>query len=427
MRLVCLFVTLNFILSIALSQNISSEWKKFNLGSSAERLNASKNLYNHYNTQNFDTVRIIGEQLFDYGIETHDYLSIEFSKLILADYFCHHGKTQEAIALVKSTLSEMEQRSDYPTLTVATNIVNNCYLLQRDIFSSLYWAKKCFEYGKKSKKSFNKYVSIYALAQAYQLKGDTKSAVEYFNLYTTKMVAKYKFREACKGYAKLGDLYRLSGTIEKAEKQFILSMNCAKKHGGLSPYAHALNNLAIIDFEKGNTELAKEKFIQSMQLRVKLNDPKSIAESYYNMGDYYFYVENNISAETWYKKSIEYARNNQLISEQIDGLNALSNLYKAQNEFEKSTQVLEQSLKLIQQQNKENSKDDNEIMAILNEIRIKELKANILPSETGNSKYEQLMKQLPYEWILISMLTILLIISTFRQKTINSNVPDKTM
>lgn len=402
--------------TIVFSQEINRYWKDFKEGSGAERVRACNELMRYYHSESHDSIRYIGEEMFAYGIQEHYYPAIEMGKLSIAEYLIQHGRATEAIALAKTVLPAIEERGDDRTLCSALRIISQGYTVQRDGYSSLFWAKKSLEAGKRNADPIVKVEGLQPLAEAYVLNGKLDLAIETMEKFAQGIKPFKKYRTLSSVTARLGDVYRSKGRIDKAEEYFRLSMKYANFSNRTTPVAHALNNLAIIDFERGDTVNARTKFYESLLLRLKIKDPIPISESYYNMGDYHFYIGQSKKALYWYTKSLKYSERNSLKPQQKDALTALAEVSKSIQDYKATSEYLELSLALAKEINTENSADDQEIDALQRKMIILEKKENVKPHERGK-KSALLPENLKWEWFVIGILALaLLFMGVMRKK-----------
>jgi tetratricopeptide (TPR) repeat protein len=203
-------------------------------------------------------------------------------------------------------------------------------------------------------------------------------------------------------------MYRLDGNMALAARFFRYSIEHAKKSQKSGVLAHATNNMAIVYFEQGDTMKAHQLFHDAMLLRLKINDPKAISESYYNLGDYYFYVNNYSEATAWYQKSLDYCRKNNLKPEHADALMALSRVAKSTGDFKGATACLEQYVNLQHQIDVANSSDDEEISDLQRTIMRLETENDVKNGHFGNERSGAPFK---WEWLVIAFLGTMVILS----------------
>lgn len=359
-----------FIHSLSFSQSVDSkkQWDQLNKGSESERIEAAKKLSLYYQSESIDSLRMVGETLFFYGIDNHYQPAIEFGKITLAEFYVMNGRINDGIVMAKATLPSLQERGDMALLSNVCRIIASGYRKLDDGNSSMLWAKKAIAYNKDNKESTDKTEGIISLAEAYLLQNKEKLAIETYEDYILKANKSKNYRGLSTAYARLGDIYRISEKFSLAEKFFKLSYQMAQKTNLTSPKAHALNNLAIVYFEKGDTVNARLHFQKALVLRESVNDVKSISESLYNMGDYHFYIEQYPQALYWYQKSTDLAKKNALLKEEKDGLLAMAQVYKEMNQFDESTQHLEKALAISSDLKLQQSADDEDLTNLQHEI-----------------------------------------------------------
>ncbi|MCC6702745.1 MAG: tetratricopeptide repeat protein [Fluviicola sp.] len=389
------------------AQNIQKEWNNFRNGSSSERIRAAKELATYYISENKDSLRVIGEDLFFYGIDEHYYPAIENGKLILAEYYVSTGKTTEGISTVKALISNIQERGDEEQMSNASRIISQGYRVEKDAKSALYWANKSVEHAKNTIQPETQIRGLISLAEAHYLAKDTPKAISTYLDYVQKANKIKNNRGLSSAYARLGDIYRIKGDLKKAEEYFQLSMNKAKQAKLNTPLGHAINNLAIIHFEKGDTLKARQLFEEGLNLRLKANDLQSISESYYNLGDYQFYIGKIDLARKWYFKSFEFAKTNNLKNEQKDALKALVELSKSIGDYEAATSYLEQCLTINEQLKIQQESDDSELMQLQMELYKLEVQSGITKNDTSESTF---FSKLRWEWFVIGLLILVLLV-----------------
>jgi tetratricopeptide (TPR) repeat protein len=365
---IILFILFSHSWSFSQSVDSKTQWDQLNKGSESERIEAAKQLSLYYQSESIDSLRMVGETLFFYGIDNHYQPAIEFGKITLAEFYVMNGRINDGIVMAKATLPPLQERGDMALLSNVCRIIASGYRKLEDGNSSMLWAKKAIAYNKDNTESQDKTEGIISLAEAYLLQNKEKLAIETYEDYISKASKSKSYRGLSTAYARLGDIYRISENFTMAEKFFKLSYQMAQKTNLTSPKAHALNNLAIVYFEKGDTVNARLHFQKALELRESVNDVKSITESLYNMGDYHFYIEQYSNALYWYQKSTDLAKKNSLLKEEKDGLLAMSQVYKEMKQFDESTKHLEKALAISSDIKLQQSADDEDLTNLQHEI-----------------------------------------------------------
>ncbi len=346
---VILFLLLFCFQSIAQSEipNIKEKWKQLTNGNEVERVEAAKELNAYYQFQSIDSLRIVGETLFFYGIDNHYQPAIEFGKIVLSQFYIMTGRVNDGIVMAKSTLQVLQERGDPELLSQVCRIIASGYLKLEDGNSSMLWAKKTITYTENNPDAKYPMAGMMTLAEAYFLKNQESKAISAYKKCATKAIHLKNDLVLSSAYSRLGDIYRISQQLDLAEKFFRLSFEAAGKTNLKSTKAHALNNLAIVYFEKGDTSNARRYFLDALAIRKAINNVKFISESYYNLGDYHFYLNQYDQALAWYEKSALFAQNNQLLKEEKDGLLAMARVYKVNQSFDEAISCLEKAIFLM--------------------------------------------------------------------------------
>ena len=402
-------------LSLAQTVNPREQWQLLNTGSESDRIEAAKNLSLYYQSESIDSLRIVGETLFFYGIDNHYQPAIEFGKITLSEFYVMNGRINDGIVMAKATLPRLQERGDMALLSNVCRIIASGYRKLDDGNSSMLWAKKAIAYNKSNTESEDKTEGIISLAEAYLLQNKEELCIKTYNEYISKASKSKNYRGLSTAYARLGDIYRISEKFNLAEKFFRLSYQMAQKTNLTSPKAHALNNLAIIYFEKGDTTNSRIHFQKALKLRQSVNDIKSISESLYNMGDYYFYLGQYSNALQWYQQSTDLAKKKELLKEEKDGLLAMAQVYKEMKQFDESTKHLEKALSISSDLKLQQSADDEDLTNLQHEIwrtDFEEFKTAEIKQQTSLWNYVLL--------IAVTVLVITVILLTVKLKKINT-------
>ena len=102
-------------------------------------------------------------------------------------------------------------------------------------------------------------------------------------------------------------------------------------------------------FLENKIDLAKSYFEKALFYRLKTNNGRSIAESYFNLGDYYSQTANQYLAINYFKKSLNVAKKNDLFQDQIDALLALKECYIILNDQPNQLLIMNQLVECQQQ------------------------------------------------------------------------------
>ena len=411
-----LYILFLFVSVCSFGQNIDQLLSTYKNGSASEKVRVAEDLMDYYISENKDTLEILGEELFYFGIENHYYPAIETGKIILAEYYVETGKTADGIIMAKALIPAMEERGDYEKLSVVSKLICQGYRFDKDASSALYWAEQAV---KNSKKCDDPEVQTYgalSLAEAYILNGKTQLGIKHFKEYIVK-ARPLKLNEGiCSAYARLGDIYRIQGNLDQAEFYFNASYKLAKKLNRKVSLGHAINNLAITYFERGDTTKARIYFEKGLLIRTQNRDVNAISESYYNLGDYQFYIGKPLLAIGWYKKSYNYAKDHNIKTQTKDALYVLANAYKSINQHKEANSYLEKYIDLDNKMKVQHQKDEQKIK----EKQLEFMKLELEAEQEGYESEKSFLDYLKPEWILIILLGLLSLFLALKLRKVSS-------
>jgi len=89
-----------------------------------------------------------------------------------------------------------------------------------------------------------------------------------------------------------------------------------------------LNNKAILLFELNKPDSSLYYFKRSLSIRQSIGNQKGIAESFYNLGDYYRHLNDDKRALEYFQKSMNYAKRKKLMIDERDALAEIISIKK---------------------------------------------------------------------------------------------------
>ncbi len=412
-----LLILFIFTFGYSFAQNVPALLEDFRNGTGKERVYACEKLTEYYNAEAQDSLKLLGEDLFLYGIDNHYYPAIERGKITIAHYLLTIGKHTDCIAMTKALLSNMEERGDDQMLGTACRLIALGYIHQKDQRSSYYWSLRAIRHDKKSDNPVTRVKSLLVLAETYILKNELQKAIETYQRYITVLKKHRENQKISTAYARLGAIYQSKGDYGIAARFFRYSMTYAKRTTyPTNVVAHAYNNLAIVYFEEGDTATARSYFEKALELRLKIKNFKAISESYYNLGDYYFYTSDNDKAIHWYTKSLDFARKNNLKNETSDALTALAEVSKSVNDYKGAILYLEQNQTVQKEIQVQNSDDDDELWRLKERVIRLEMEAGV--ENSGIDTPQQGVAKLKWEWLVIGGLSVVVVFILLRRRRV---------
>lgn len=178
-----------------------------------------------------------------------------------------------------------------------------------------------------------------SLGTLYRVSEDYDKAIKHYQLginYLRKGKTKSDSTNLAKSLMNTGEFYRILGKYDSANLYFEESAIIFQQIDYLMGTAYTIGNMGLVHAQKGEHQIAKIKMDSASAILEKLGDfyPIAVYDTY--LAD--IYKENNDL-----ERAIEYAKHSlkiaeeQSLKEQIRDANLkLSELYEAQNEFQKA-------------------------------------------------------------------------------------------
>ena len=115
------------LLAFAQNTPIKQTLTLFHTGEPQQRVEAAKTLSEYYQSESIDSLRIIGEDLFFFGIDNHYQPAIEYGKITLAEYYVMYGRCADGIDIAKELISSIQERGDFAFLPVSSGEVGPAF------------------------------------------------------------------------------------------------------------------------------------------------------------------------------------------------------------------------------------------------------------------------------------------------------------
>lgn len=145
----------------------------------------------------------------------------------------------------------------------------------------------------------------------------------------------------------LGDIARIEGEYEKAQKLLAESVELCKTQRIQNRLVRALNTLGIVCGTRGDHELAKQHFRQSLKIGEAIEDQLGIAKAINNLGILAYFAEDYPTATYFYRRSLTISQD---LGHHYDAALALSNLGMAmqkQGDYKNAIQMLRESAAIL--------------------------------------------------------------------------------
>ncbi|WMN07159.1 ATP-binding protein [Marivirga arenosa] len=217
-----------------------------------------------------------------------------------------------------------------------------------------------------------------SLGTLYRVSEDYDKAIKHYKLginYLRKGKTKSDSTNLAKSLMNTGEFYRILGKYDSANLYFEESAIIFQQIDYLMGTAYTIGNMGLVHAQKGEHQIAKIKMDSASAILEKLEDfyPIAVYDTY--LAD--IYKENNDleRAIEYAKHSLKIAEENSLKEQIRDANLKLSELYEAQNEFQKA--YFHQSQYLIYRDSINSEEKIREIADLRTEYEVNKREAEI--------------------------------------------------
>jgi tetratricopeptide (TPR) repeat protein len=261
---------------------------------------------------------------------------------------------EKAILIVDDKLSSSNDNEVFQLKQTKANALSNIgfvYQMKGDNKTALEYYSNSLLVLEKIK-DYKTMATIYNnIGSLYHNTGETKKAFKFYNK-SLKMELKTKdFKAIANSYNNIGMLYYQQGEIEMALNSFQKSLKINNQIQDKYGMSMAYSNLGLIYDNRGIIQKALEYYHKSLKLREEIGFYQGVANSYYNLGDLYFNQGDVQTAMKYTLKSLKLRRKIEDKEGEGFSLNNLGRFYTTQGNLDEGLDYFMQALKIREQTN----------------------------------------------------------------------------
>ncbi|HZH86477.1 MAG TPA: tetratricopeptide repeat protein [Brumimicrobium sp.] len=364
--------------------------------------------YNKVREIEKDSILYYVKDLQKVGIKNKREDAIAMANFGLAPYLQENSLYDEAIRKLNKAAEYYKKAENDTMLADTYNALGNTVFLQGKIDKAEMFYTESAKFAKRSGEQKFLMLSVFNMARVnieLERYDDAYSEIDSYVQFLKKNDGSIRMLAAA--YGLLGQLYLNQKDYVNAIENFTRSMEYGLTVGSMKTVANGYTNLAIVEFFSENYDRSEQYFQLALAYRLKDNDKYYIAESYYNLGDFYSGVNKMDSALINYQRSVDVGEsfNNHIV--QKDALLQISGIYETTSKPHLQIEVLK---KIIEIQGKINKQQHEKELAALkisydqsfNEaLSIGGVREEELKSKLGS--YNSIFNN----WILLSIICVL--------------------
>ncbi len=383
-----------------------------------EKATIGLKLWNPLMRSNLDSLKTISFELMLAGAETNNDYVIAVGKRGLGTCLNRTGEPAKGVSYLQQALIYFEQAGDLQVVTEILNEIGVGYFKMNRFKDAEAYYMRSLKAGAESPDPTDAFLAKINLGHLYIALKNYEKAASVVQFYKNESLKHGKLEAVSNAYALLGTIEQKRNNIPLAMEYFQKSADFGQKCSSRSQIAHALNNLAIVHFELGETNKTMELFHQALDLRIKTGNAKNISESYYNIGGLYFELGDHKKAAENYLLSKEVAERNQLKRELLDALLAFAELYKAMGKNDLALATMEEYAQLQEEYYSQLSADHSNSIEVMESVQQLETENEVRKREEEMAQMQQAQQGVWYVMYGLGILTliVMIVLIVFKKK-----------
>lgn len=335
-----------------------------------DKLQNAHELWEYYIRSHSDSLQFLAVDLVEFGSENKSESATIFAKRILGGYLIRKGDFKSGERELKVALNFHRKVQDKANETEDLNELGISNFLKGDYHSAESFFRLSLNSGKESPDETHAFMAELNLAKTYDKLGLKEKAKALAKKYLTEVEKLGKNESASNAYGFLSDLAIHEKNFPLAEEYLQKSLRKSTLANNPLFLAQVYANLGA--FHAGNEDFDSSRFYfdKSLEIRTKINYKKGILEAIYNLGTLDFTKNDFKAAERQYLKGLEMAIKENFISDQVDFLEMLVEVYKETKNKEKELDYYQQFLDTKSKQAEvllENKEENKELIDYFNE------------------------------------------------------------
>jgi tetratricopeptide (TPR) repeat protein len=385
---------------------IVQEYQKGNLDRKMEILFGN---YSELESISRDTILFFIKDIQSIGIDRGREDAIALSNYYFGHFLNENTLYSDAHKKISEAIKFYKFQENDTMLTVSYNALGNTDYLRGDYGSAQENYLKSYDFGKDSGSEKFQTLSSANLSRIYIYQEEYDKAEEILNNYIEYNNSNSNIRNVGTGYGIYGQLYINQNMLDEATEYLERSMEFNLSTGNSKLIGNGYTNIAIASFIKEDYKISEEYFKLALSYRIESEDHFFIAESYFNLGDFYFETNELDSALFFYNESFDIAYEHDNKMGMVDALEQISKVYEKQEKFKLQAKSLKKYIELQKEINSEKLSQELSILRISFEEDLEQ------QSFVGHQREEKLKGQMAdfstvwdyWVWIvLIGLLTL---------------------
>lgn len=278
-------------------------------------------LWNHYLSNNLDSLKIIGAELLHDAVELNNEYAKAVAYRVIGEFEIWNGDHESGVSHIQIAARRFINDGNYLLYAECLVSVGNSFFLRGDFNDAEKAYKIALDAGAKSGDPTGWFAAELNLAKVYAAKGDTIIAFKYADHYKNESVRLNKYEGASNAYGFLAELSDSRKGLEVKSEYLLKSIRYARLSNSVNQLSHAWNNLAIHHFYNGSKDSALVYFNLSLIKRMETGNARLLSESYLNLANFFLFEGQTDKAHIYADSAVILATKNLLNADALDVFN----------------------------------------------------------------------------------------------------------
>lgn len=270
--------------------------------------------------------------------------------LKIADSLVHHDPLL-VIETAKKIVEKGERIGNWNKIANAIQLMGAAYFNIEKSDSALYFLYQAKSFEDQITDKYIWYKNLNEIGRNYRNLGNLDSARHYFELANQIAIHTDDLKLKMASANNLAMILSDAGYTAQAYNQHLNSLQYADSLKDYRNKAIVLNNLALIDLNTGNLELAEERFREAIRLNREYNRIYDLSMNYGNLALVFQEKALYDSALLYNNKVIEIAREKGFVRDLARALTNSANVLIKMNQLDKAREYLIEGRNLCKQHN----------------------------------------------------------------------------
>lgn len=331
----------------------------------------------------YDSTLLLQDKAIKLAERTNDIKRLAFCNISKGEANRFLGKSEDAINCYQKSIQYSQQINDKNKITMCLNSIGDLYRVQNNYPEALNYFNKALSLAKEQNNKNQIAFCLSCMGDIYSAQKELEKALKFFDeafLIAEETGAQI---QQCNILSSMALVYDQAKKFNKALEFIDKSNKLAEQIGYIDKMAFGYSAMGSIYFNQAKFPEAAEAVKQSIDIAKEIGNTSLLASTQNQLADIYLKQgklnEGKASAEA----SLKLSRENKVINNIRESAHILALIYKAQNNYKASFDMLELFIKM---------KD-----SVNNEENVKKIAAIEYSAKEESLKAEQRAKELSFK------------------------------